>query len=99
MYSRRQSGIVIRPSNEEMVRTLVIVQRCSLNPAVGWSETPVGVEPTRSCFAGSRRAVWLQRRQSCSPRIGERASIYPSLNSTWSRLDPIKSSRSPGNSV
>jgi hypothetical protein len=24
-------------------------------------ETPVGVEPTWSCFAGSRRAVWLQR--------------------------------------
>ncbi len=25
-------------------------------------EAPVGVEPTSSCFAGSRRAVWLQRR-------------------------------------
>jgi hypothetical protein len=24
-------------------------------------EAPVGVEPTSSCFAGSRRAVWLQR--------------------------------------
>ena len=25
-------------------------------------ETPVGVEPTCCCFAGSRLAVWLQRR-------------------------------------
>ena len=28
-------------------------------------KTPVGVEPTSSCFAGSRRAVWLQRRSKC----------------------------------
>ena len=26
-------------------------------------ETPVGVEPTKSCFAGSRLAGWLQRRE------------------------------------
>lgn len=30
-------------------------------------ETPVGVEPTSNCFAGSCRAVWLQRR---NPRSG-----------------------------
>ena len=28
-------------------------------------ETPVGVEPTSSCFAGSRLAVWLQRHVKC----------------------------------
>lgn len=30
-------------------------------PKACLQETPVGVEPTSSCFAGSRRAVWLQR--------------------------------------
>ena len=24
-------------------------------------ETPVGIEPTSSCFAGSRLTIWLQR--------------------------------------
>ena len=37
-------------------------------PAVGRSEAPVGVEPTSSCFAGSRRAVWLQRQALQGPR-------------------------------
>ena len=36
-------------------------------------KTPVGVEPTSSCFAGSRRAVWLQRHASVLAR-----------NRTWS---------------
>ena len=33
-------------------------------------EAPVGVEPTSSCFAGSRRAVWLQRQFIQTPRRG-----------------------------
>ena len=28
-------------------------------------ETPVGFEPTKSCFAGSRRTVWLRRHHQC----------------------------------
>ena len=36
-----------------------------------FQETPVGVEPTSNCFAGSCRAVWLQRQvvQVSSPGI------------------------------
>ena len=33
-------------------------------PAVSGSETPAGVEPAQNCFAGSCRAVWLQRQKS-----------------------------------
>src|SRR5688572_14914588 len=37
-------------------------RRTASAPAVGdGQETPVGVEPTRSCFAGSRHTVWHQR--------------------------------------
>ena len=56
-----------RPTRKK-VQTFFIVIGCSPNRAVGQSETPAGVEPARSCFAGSRLTVWLQRQVVQCPR-------------------------------
>ena len=44
-----------------MVRTLVILQGCSLNPQLDGQRRRWESNPLECCFAGSRRTVWLQR--------------------------------------
>ena len=57
-------------------------------------ETPVGVEPTSCCSAGSRRAVWLQRLEIADGdwgfgivilKIRNRQSAIPNLFSVLAR--------------
>ncbi len=54
------------PCTEHTLPTVVKQGACAVGLAV--SETPVGIEPTQSCFAGSRLTVWLQRQVIQCPR-------------------------------
>ena len=61
---------------------------------IAFKEAPVGVEPTQSCFAGSRRAVWLQRHVIQCPHQESHRAATPSVGpSTFarSRADPAHS--------
>jgi hypothetical protein len=51
-----------------MVRTLVILQGCSLNPQLDGQRRRWESNPLENCFAGSRRTVWLQRQLSVLAR-------------------------------
>ena len=57
--------------------------------AVDQSKTPVGVEPTSCCFAGSRLTVWLRRysRLSLRERTLTRLTRNASPASTFSQND------------
>jgi hypothetical protein len=48
---------------------VVIVQGCSLNRQLAGQRRRWESNPLESCFAGSRRTVWLQRHSASSPGI------------------------------
>ena len=58
-----QSGIGQKTSQRRKGSDVVIVQGCSLNRQLAGQRRRWESNPLESCFAGSRRTVWLQRRK------------------------------------
>ena len=56
-----QSGIGQKTSQRRKGSDVVIVQGCSLNRQLAGQRRRWESNPLESCFAGSRRTVWLQR--------------------------------------
>ena len=63
-----QSGIGQKTNQRRKGSDVVIVQGCSLNRQLAGQRRRWESNPLKSCFAGSRLAVWLQRRISVLAR-------------------------------
>jgi hypothetical protein len=63
-----QSGIGQKTSQRRKGSDVVIVQGCSLNRQLAGQRRRWESNPLESCFAGSRRTVWLQRHWSVLAR-------------------------------